>query len=91
MKLQFTPRPLEAMDADLKKNRGRNPPAAQRGDCLMSDSSILWPTKRLKYLAYVQKGRLPGETSQAPVSDTDVPYLSMEYLRGETNMASRLS
>ena len=47
-----------------------------------------WQSVRLKYLADFQKGRLPSATSQAPTSETDVPYLSMEYLRGETNAPS---
>jgi type I restriction enzyme S subunit len=40
---------------------------------------------RFKYLADLQKGHLPSETFQSPTSETDVPYLSMEYLRGQTD------
>jgi type I restriction enzyme S subunit len=47
-----------------------------------------WEVKRLRYLSIVRKGRLPSGTSPMPSADTDMPYLSMEYLRGETDTPS---
>jgi type I restriction enzyme S subunit len=44
-----------------------------------------WQTVRLRHLTTIRKGRLPGESSPSPVSDADLPYLSMEYLRGGTD------
>jgi type I restriction enzyme S subunit len=43
-----------------------------------------WEVKRLRNLCEISKGRLPKSTSPAPVSDTDLPYLSMDFLRGES-------
>jgi len=50
-----------------------------------------WTTCNLKYLATAQKGRLAQEPTSAPISKDDVPYLSMEYLRGETTMPGYIS
>jgi len=44
-----------------------------------------WAVKRLRYLSAIQKGRLPSETFSSPTADSDLPYLSMEFLRGETD------
>ena len=47
-----------------------------------------WDVKRLRYVSNVRKGRLPSVTSPAPTADTDLPYLSMEFLRGEVDNPS---
>jgi type I restriction enzyme S subunit len=44
-----------------------------------------WGVKRLRYLTAIRKGRLPGETFTSPTADSDLPYLSMDFLRGETD------
>jgi type I restriction enzyme S subunit len=44
-----------------------------------------WELKRLRFLCTIRKGRLPGETFPSSLTPSDVPYLSMEYLRGETD------
>ena len=44
-----------------------------------------WAMKRLRYISNIRKGRLPSATSPVATSDTDLPYLSMEYLRGESS------
>ena len=43
-----------------------------------------WTRNRIRYLATIKKGRLPTETFESPLSEDDLPYLSMEFLRGET-------
>ena len=50
-----------------------------------------WEVKRLRFAAKVRKGRLPKVTFPAPTADTDLPYLSMEYLRGESEAPSYVS
>jgi type I restriction enzyme S subunit len=50
-----------------------------------------WTTRNFKYLATVQKGRIAQEPTSTPSSEDDVPYLSMEYLRGETSIPSYVS
>lgn len=42
-----------------------------------------WTVKPLRYVCSVRKGKLPGATFPNPTAETDLPYLSMEYLRGE--------
>ncbi len=44
-----------------------------------------WDVKRLRYLANARKGKLPSETFPNPTCSTDLPYLSMEFLRGESD------
>lgn len=44
-----------------------------------------WDMKRLRYLSTIRKGRLPAETYPSPLVDSDLPYLSMEFLRGDTD------
>ena len=43
-----------------------------------------WETKKLRYLTNIRKGRLPNETFSSPSTENDLPYLSMEFLRNET-------
>ncbi len=50
-----------------------------------------WTKRNFKYLATVQKGRIAQEPTSTPSSVDDVPYLSMEYLRGETTIPSYVS
>jgi type I restriction enzyme S subunit len=45
-----------------------------------------WEVKRLRYLCSIRKGRLPAETFPSLNADRDLPYLSMEFLRGETDL-----
>jgi type I restriction enzyme S subunit len=42
-----------------------------------------WEVKPLRYVCSVRKGKLPSATFPNPTAETDLPYLSMEYLRGE--------
>ncbi len=42
-----------------------------------------WGVKPLRYLSSVRKGKLPSATFPNSTSETDLPYLSMEYLRSE--------
>lgn len=42
-----------------------------------------WENKRFRYLAEVEKGRLPTPQDTTKDGAQMVPYLSMEYLRGE--------
>lgn len=49
-----------------------------------------WTTARLRFLVSIQKGRLPVETSSEPKSETDLPYLTMEYLRADIDNQSSL-
>ena len=44
-----------------------------------------WEIKRLRYLFSIRKGRLPTETFCSVTLEGDLPYLSMEFLRGETD------
>ena len=44
-----------------------------------------WEVKRLRYVSNIRKGRLPSVTFPSPTADTDLPYLSMEFLRGESD------
>ena len=44
-----------------------------------------WPEVRFRYLADVSKGCLPLSENNADPNAESVPYLTMEYLRGETN------
>ena len=45
---------------------------------------LAWPEIRFRYLASTAKGRLPRQLSENENYKTsDVPYLSMEYLRGD--------
>ena len=47
---------------------------------------LAWPEIRFRYLASTAKGRLPRQLSENENYKTsDVPYLSMEYLRGDEN------
>ena len=43
-----------------------------------------WTEKRFKYIAEVSKGRLPPTSSKSSTVGT-IPYLAMEYLRGEVD------
>jgi len=42
-----------------------------------------WEVKKLRFLTIIKKGRLPNETFPTPTTATDLPYLSMEFLRNE--------
>jgi len=42
-----------------------------------------WDVKPLRHLTNVKKGKLPSATFPNSTSETDLAYLSMEYLRGE--------
>lgn len=53
-------------------------------DLCHDDRPAGWETRRIRHLALIRKGQLPNETFQSPSSESDLPYLSMEYLRGET-------
>ena len=44
-----------------------------------------WREARFRYLASVQKGRLPSLDSAADPNEKSVPYLTMDYLRGENS------
>ena len=46
---------------------------------------IGWAEKRFKYLAEVTKGRLPASGDFRSQGEKAIPYLSMEYLRGEND------
>ncbi|MDE2751907.1 MAG: hypothetical protein OXI83_04955, partial [Gemmatimonadota bacterium] len=44
-----------------------------------------WTEARFRYLADVCKGSLPPSEDAASLSAEGIPYLTMEYLRGETS------
>jgi len=50
-----------------------------------------WRLTKFKYLALVRKGRVTNEATTLPISESDVPYLSMEYLRGEVAASSYMA
>lgn len=50
-----------------------------------------WDVKPLRYLANIRKGKLPSETFPISTCDTDLPYLSMEFLRGESETPNYVS
>ena len=56
------------------------------GHALLGDIPAAWTTSRVRYLTNIQKGRLPTTTYTEPQSDSDIPYLSMEYLRGSDDV-----
>ena len=41
-----------------------------------------WRVKRFKFVATSQKGRNPGELFESAADESHVPYLAMDYLRG---------
>jgi type I restriction enzyme S subunit len=43
---------------------------------------IHWTLRRIRSITSIQKGRLPKNTSVEPSQESDLPYLTMEYLRG---------
>ena len=49
-----------------------------------------WTEIRFRYLAEVRKGRLPSSDYAATLDSEKVPYLTMEYLRGEEGSAPSL-
>lgn len=49
-----------------------------------------WTKVRFRHLAEVRKGRLPSSDDGATLDSEKVPYLTMEYLRGEKNSAPSL-
>lgn len=51
----------------------------------LGEVPVHWEVKRLRYLSTIRKGRLPVETFPSPMADSDLPYLSMEFLRGESD------
>jgi len=53
--------------------------------------SMPWNTTKFKYVASMQKGHLPKDTTAMPESESDIPYLSMEYLREQTTTPSYVS
>jgi type I restriction enzyme S subunit len=46
--------------------------------------SANWRRIRFRYLSKTQKGRLPNTQNGSSISGKNVPYLSMEFLRGQT-------
>ncbi|MDE0669780.1 MAG: restriction endonuclease subunit S [Acidimicrobiia bacterium] len=48
----------------------------------------MWPTTRFRHIADVTKGRLPGTTYQGRLDGQGLPYLTMDYLRCETDDVS---
>jgi type I restriction enzyme S subunit len=59
---------------------GGDPSAAAGGDGVSTGETV---AKRFRYLATVQKGRLPINGNSDAVDADLVPYLTMEYLRNE--------
>ena len=51
----------------------------------MQTTSGMWDEVRFRYLADVRKGSLPTTDDQAGLNAEVVPYLTMEFLRGEIN------
>jgi type I restriction enzyme S subunit len=47
-----------------------------------------WTTRRIRSITSIQKGRLPRSTNEQPSQESDLPYLTMEYLRGEESISS---
>ena len=47
--------------------------------------SANWIEKRFKYIAEVTKGRLPASNDFRPSEKDAIPYLTMEYLRSESD------
>ena len=43
-----------------------------------------WEVTRLRYVTNIRKGKLPRETYPTQSASSDLPYLSMEFLRGDT-------
>lgn len=43
-----------------------------------------WEIAPLRHFVNIKKGRLPGEVFSQPQSCSDLPYLSMEYLRSDS-------
>lgn len=50
-----------------------------------------WAEARFRYLADVRKGSLPSLDHKADLNAEDVPYLTMEYLRGEISEPTLVS
>jgi type I restriction enzyme, S subunit len=44
-----------------------------------------WEVKRLRYVTNIRKGKLPTSTHPLQSASSDLPYLSMEFLRGDTD------
>ena len=57
----------------------------------MQTNSEMWDEVRFRYLADVRKGSLPNSDSMAGFNIEAVPYLTMEYLRGETSEPTLVS
>lgn len=47
-----------------------------------------WSEIRFRYIASTSKGRLPAKEESDIVSDGTLPYLSMEYLRGDADTSN---
>ncbi len=43
-----------------------------------------WDVTRLRHVTNIRKGKLPRETYPTQSASSDLPYLSMEFLRGDT-------
>ena len=43
-----------------------------------------WGVTKLRYVSTIRKGKLPGQIHPSQINGSDLPYLSMEFLRGET-------
>ena len=50
-----------------------------------------WAEARFRYLSDVSKGSLPSSDDKADLNDEGVPYLTMEYLRGEISEPTLVS
>lgn len=57
---------------------------------LVNEIPSSWNKSRVRLLTSIQKGRLPATTYTESHVNSDLPYLSMEYLRGEKEVLSSI-
>jgi len=67
----------------------RYPEYRECGDKFLGKIPIHWTARRIRSITSFQKGKLPKNTHEEPTTESDLPYLTMEYLRGgEETIAS---
>jgi len=76
---------LEEYDSQNKQNYPVYPEYQNFSGVWLSEIPAHWDTERFRSNLDHIKGNKPDELEDTKSSDNDVPYLSMEYLRGEVS------
>jgi type I restriction enzyme S subunit len=62
----------------------RYPGYKDSGEAWLGEVPAHWGVTKLRYVSTIRKGKLPGQIHPSKINGSDLPYLSMEYLRCET-------